>query len=59
VAFDVMGPRALLATHAPNASPGVDWGYRHLFSLAQPIAGGSSEIQRNILARRALGLPAR
>jgi alkylation response protein AidB-like acyl-CoA dehydrogenase len=59
VAFDLMGPRAQLATRAPYASPGVDWGYRHLFGLAQPIAGGSSEIQRNILARRALGLPSR
>lgn len=57
VAFDIIGPRAQLATRARHASPGVDWGYRLLFGLAQPIAGGSSEIQRNILARRALGLP--
>ncbi len=58
-AFDLLGPQAHLATRAPGARVAVDWGYEHLFSLSGPIAGGSSEIQRNILAKRALGLPTR
>jgi alkylation response protein AidB-like acyl-CoA dehydrogenase len=58
-AFDLLGPRAQLATRAPDACGAVDWGYEHLFSLSGPIAGGSSEIQRNIIAKRALRLPTR
>jgi alkylation response protein AidB-like acyl-CoA dehydrogenase len=33
------------------------WSYLFLVSLASTIAGGSSEIQRNIIATRILGLP--
>ena len=58
-AFDLLGPQAQLATRAPGARAAVDWGYEHLFSLSGPIAGGSSEIQRNIIAKRALRLPTR
>jgi alkylation response protein AidB-like acyl-CoA dehydrogenase len=58
-AFDLLGPQAHLATRAAGARAAVDWGYEHLFSLSGPIAGGSSEIQRNIIAKRALGLPTR
>jgi acyl-CoA dehydrogenase len=39
-----------LATHSAHAH---DW----LHAPAGTIAGGSSEIQLNILAKRALGLP--
>lgn len=34
-----------------------DWLHDHLYSWSWSIAGGSNEIQRNIIAERALGLP--
>ncbi|MHB8669087.1 MAG: acyl-CoA dehydrogenase family protein [Acidimicrobiales bacterium] len=33
------------------------WAHRYLTSFSQTIAGGTSEIQRNIIAERVLGLP--
>jgi alkylation response protein AidB-like acyl-CoA dehydrogenase len=33
------------------------WGYGYLFARALTIGGGTSEVQRNIIAERALGLP--
>ena len=33
------------------------WMKSYLFGLANPIWGGTSEIQRNIVAERILGLP--
>ncbi len=38
---------------------GVDWAYRYLSDRMYTIAGGTSEIQRNIVAERILGLPRR
>jgi alkylation response protein AidB-like acyl-CoA dehydrogenase len=37
----------------------VSWPHRFLMDRAMTIAGGTSEIQRNIVAERILGLPRR
>ncbi len=55
-AMDVAGPAGL--TTASSAGYELDrWQRLFLFSRADTIYGGSDEIQRNILAERALGLP--
>jgi alkylation response protein AidB-like acyl-CoA dehydrogenase len=33
------------------------WGHDYLDAFSETIAGGSAEIQRNIIAERVLGLP--
>lgn len=51
----VLGPEGqLLADEAPA---GTEWQARFLFAPAIRIAGGSNEVQRNIMAERVLGLP--
>jgi alkylation response protein AidB-like acyl-CoA dehydrogenase len=55
LALDVLGPRGEIASRAPY-----HWGpLQRLFlgSRADTIYGGTSQIQRNIIAERALGLP--
>jgi alkylation response protein AidB-like acyl-CoA dehydrogenase len=49
LAMDVAGPRAQLADDA--------WTYRFLRARANSIEGGTTEILRNIVAERVLGLP--
>ena len=54
-ALEVLGPEgALLDETAPAAT---EWQQRFLFAPAIGIAGGSNEVQRNIMAERVLGLP--
>ncbi|MCU1430382.1 MAG: putative acyl-CoA dehydrogenase [Actinomycetia bacterium] len=57
---DLLGPDALelggdtLFHHGERP-----WGQQYLYSFAGTIPGGTSEIQRNIIAERVLGLPRR
>jgi alkylation response protein AidB-like acyl-CoA dehydrogenase len=54
-AVDLLGP----ATVAPGSADGSDghWGGELLHNRCHTIWGGTSEVQRNIIAERVLGLP--
>ncbi len=58
-AVELLGAEAQLSGNAPGARPEMDWSYELLWSRAGTIYSGSSEIQRNIIAKRALRLPVR
>jgi alkylation response protein AidB-like acyl-CoA dehydrogenase len=60
IAIDILGDASLL----PHTGAGADaqvgaerWVYQYFGSLGSAIAGGASNIQRNIVAQRGLGLP--
>ena len=55
LAMDVLGPDAELLAGAPYQLTRLQALF--LFTRADTIYGGSSEIQRNIIAERALGMP--
>jgi len=55
LAMDILGPASMLAQGRPYDLD--DWQRLYLFSRADTIYGGSAEIQRGIIADRALGLP--
>jgi len=54
--LDLLGPYGAV-TDAERAEQGGRWIGGYFMSFANTIAGGSSEIQRNIIAERILGLP--
>jgi alkylation response protein AidB-like acyl-CoA dehydrogenase len=56
-ALDLLGPGGQLLRTAPGALHDVDWGREFLWARAGTIYAGSSEVQRNIIAKRVLGLP--
>jgi alkylation response protein AidB-like acyl-CoA dehydrogenase len=49
LACDVLGPEGL--------EKGTPWTYRMLRSRANSIEGGTTEVMKNIIAERVLGLP--
>ena len=53
LAMEVLGAPSMIT----RAEPDDEWQRLFLFSRADTIYGGSDEIQRNIIATRALGLP--
>ncbi len=57
LAKDLAGAHGMLAGSAPFGVTDTEWSYGYLFSPALTIGGGTSEVQRNIIAERALGLP--
>lgn len=54
---DMLGPDGLRAETDATAIAGGIAEYSYRFSLGTTIYGGTSEIQRNIIAQRGLGLP--
>jgi alkylation response protein AidB-like acyl-CoA dehydrogenase len=56
-ATDVLGPGALLISDDVGAIDRGRWARALLSTRANSIMGGTSEIQRNIIAERILGLP--
>jgi alkylation response protein AidB-like acyl-CoA dehydrogenase len=56
-AVSILGPSGQLSTAEPLAPFGGRVSECHLFSRVMTIGGGASEVQRDIIARRGLGLP--
>ncbi|CAN5602801.1 acyl-CoA dehydrogenase family protein [soil metagenome] len=54
-ALSMLGPEGALLSHDSEA--GQEWQQRFLFAPAIRIAGGSNEVQKNIMGERVLGLP--
>jgi alkylation response protein AidB-like acyl-CoA dehydrogenase len=57
LAMDVLGPAARLGPQDPAANDRRHWQRDYLWARAETILAGTSEIQRNIIAERVLGLP--
>jgi alkylation response protein AidB-like acyl-CoA dehydrogenase len=57
LAIDLEGPYAALERGASRAIDGGRWQYEYLWSRAASIYAGTSEVQRNIVSQRVLGLP--
>lgn len=56
-AVDLLGPRGLLHKSDEQAPVGGKWEWSYRATALDTIGAGTSEIQKNIIARRALGLP--
>lgn len=56
-AMELLGPYSQFEQEAAFALDNGKWSYRMLASRTMTIAGGTSEIQRNIIGERVLGLP--
>jgi alkylation response protein AidB-like acyl-CoA dehydrogenase len=56
-AFEILGAPAVLLAGDPAAAAGGFWARELLWSRAATIYAGTSEVQRNIIAQRVLGLP--
>ena len=57
-AMEILGPYAALM-HDERAPFGGRWPRQYLYDRSMTIAGGTSEVQRNIIAQRVLGMPRR
>ena len=56
-AIEILGERGLVREGDPLALQDGYWAYELLWSRAATIYAGTSEVQRNIIAQRVLGLP--
>ncbi len=59
LAVDLLGPAGLLARGGPDAVDRGKWTRLYSFQRYSTIGGGSTEVQKNIIADRAIKLPGR
>jgi alkylation response protein AidB-like acyl-CoA dehydrogenase len=59
LAVDLLGPLGMLARGAPGAVDDGAWSRLYLFQRYTSIGAGTTEVQKNILADRAIALPRR
>jgi alkylation response protein AidB-like acyl-CoA dehydrogenase len=57
LAKDLAGAAGMLSDTGPLGAPAEMWGHGFLFAPALTVGGGTSMVQRNIIAERVLGLP--
>jgi alkylation response protein AidB-like acyl-CoA dehydrogenase len=57
LAKDLAGAAGVLSDAGPLGEPDGSWNYGFLFAPALTVGGGTSEVQRNIISERVLGLP--
>ena len=57
LAIDAMGELGLAYGDNPYIKGGGSWQYQYMYYLGLIIGGGTSQIQKNIISERALGMP--
>ena len=57
IAKDLRGAHGMLSDGGASGLTSPTWSFGYLFSPALTIGGGTSEVQRNIIAERVLDLP--
>jgi alkylation response protein AidB-like acyl-CoA dehydrogenase len=57
LAIELLGPHGQLAAGDRRAPRGGRYAQRFLFARSRTIAGGTAQIQRNVIAERLLGMP--
>jgi alkylation response protein AidB-like acyl-CoA dehydrogenase len=57
LAIDALGELGILYGDTPHLRDNGSWQYQYMFFLGLIIGGGTSQIQKNIIAERGLGLP--
>jgi alkylation response protein AidB-like acyl-CoA dehydrogenase len=57
IALELAGTDAVVASRPDSVPPSVGMGVGYLMRQARSLAGGSNEMQRNLIAERLLGMP--